>query len=379
MRWQRATSCVVVLATTMLLSACYRSHQRPRMRSDLNNDGRDDILTITGDPDATVFAAMSDGTRFGPDAVWNQFNPPGPYNQLGTPHLGDVNGDGTFDLIAFAAADVFVAVSDGTRFGDATRWAEDAPVTGSSDERTGVGDFNGDGKDDAFILAPDATVKVALSDGARFGGWLSWGRALPDPPYRANHNAPPRVGDVNGDHKDDLVIFMYEPSYDVYVALSTGDRFMIGARWHDSFNPGQGWYVPSTSTPTTYTPYLPSTGVGDFNGDGKDDIVAFTRHVDSDVFVALSDGSRFSPTVSKWHDFFANETEIPGVGDFNGDGKDDIVCFKPGANADVFVALSDGHEFNGTGQRWHDSFGDDRSWPEPEWPLPGLVDLNIAN
>ena len=53
---------------------------------------------------------------------------------------------------------------------------------------------------------------------------------------------------------------------------------------------------------------------GDFNGDGKDDIVTFTRGPAADVYVALSNGSRFVGTGWKWHDFFAVGSEIPRAG-----------------------------------------------------------------
>src|SRR4051794_27091511 len=56
---------------------------------------------------------------------------------------------------------------------------------------------------------------------------------------------------------------------------------------------------------------------GDFNGDGRDDIVTFTRGAAADVYVALSNGSSFQGTGVKWHDYFAAGTETPLVGDFN--------------------------------------------------------------
>ena len=43
--------------------------------------------------------------------------------------------------------------------------------------------------------------------------------------------------------------------------------------------------------------------LGDFNGDGKDDIVVFTKGATNDVYVGLSTGTTFNPS-TKWHDFF---------------------------------------------------------------------------
>jgi hypothetical protein len=117
-------------------------------------------------------------------------------------------------------------------------------------------------------------------------------------------------------------------------------------KWHDFF--GLGDEVPT---------------VGDFNGDGKDDIVTFARGTTGDVFVALSDGTKFSGTSTMWHDNFAFNAEVPAIGDFNGDGKDDIATFTRGTAEDVFVALSDGTKFVGNSVKWHDGFALDGEIP----------------
>ena len=47
----------------------------------------------------------------------------------------------------------------------------------------------------------------------------------------------------------------------------------------------------------------------------------------------------------KWNDFFGLNGETLTTGDFNGDGKDDIVAFTHGSLADVYIALSTGTSF----------------------------------
>lgn len=64
-------------------------------------------------------------------------------------------------------------------------------------------------------------------------------------------------------------------------------------------------------------------------------------------------------------DFFAVGTEIPAIGDFNGDGRDDIATFTRGSAADVFVALSNGSSFVGTSVKWHDFFAVGAEIPQP--------------
>ena len=95
---------------------------------------------------------------------------------------------------------------------------------------------------------------------------------------------------------------------------------------------------------TLETPY-----VGDFDGDGLTDIITFTRQnplAVGDVYVALSNGTRFqtgrgADSSDKWHDWFAISTdETVVIGDFDGDGKDDIATWLGKTTRQVYVALS---------------------------------------
>ena len=100
--------------------------------------------------------------------------------------------------------------------------------------------------------------------------------------------------------------------------------------------------------------------VGDFDGDGTDDIVTFIREIDgeevADVRVAMSQPEKMDFGHSLlWHSNFCLEDEIPGVGDFNGDGRDDIVTFKQDTG-EVFVALSSLFNFQGDGWLWASDF-----------------------
>ncbi|WP_157552850.1 DUF2961 domain-containing protein [Micromonospora sp. NRRL B-16802] len=159
------------------------------------------------------------------------------------------------------------------------------------------------------------------------------------------------TSDANGDRRDDAIDFTRGATADVLTSLSDGTRFVPDSRpWNDFF-------AVDAEIPLT----------GDVNGDGRADIITFTRGDNADVYVGLSTGTGFAAGV-KWHDFFAVGTEIPAVGDVNGDGRTDIITFTRGAAADVYVALSTGSGF-GPGVKWHDHFalGD-------EFPAVGDVD-----
>jgi hypothetical protein len=94
--------------------------------------------------------------------------------------------------------------------------------------------------------------------------------------------------------------------------------------------------------------------VGDFNADGRDDVIAFARNTQTgagqgDAWVALSTGTSFAPA-QRWSDWICVGQEICSVGDFNADGRDDVIAFLRNTQAgagqgDAYVALSTGTSF----------------------------------
>ncbi|CAN5307808.1 hypothetical protein BH09SUM1_BH09SUM1_28960 [soil metagenome] len=133
------------------------------------------------------------------------------------------------------------------------------------------------------------------------------------------------TGDFDGDGLDDIATV--NDAGELYTAKNTGGNFFDpvtkqSAGW--KFDPDTGW----------------RTFPGDFNGDGKTDILMITQYTDK-VWVGLSSpsgtagpspagslGFKYNPTAGYWI----------GVADVNGDGRDDII--QSTAFKDAWVALA---------------------------------------
>lgn len=247
--------------------------------------------------------------------------------------MGDVDGDGTADAVVFLpdVGNWDVSLSTRSSFNPVVgEWMRGFGI-GSS--RQFLADVNGDGKDDAVAVFPDGRWDVSLSTGSRFNEVVGvWEAGL------GTDSQNEFLADVNGDEKADAVVFLRGPgNWDV--ALSTGSKFgdVVG-----EWKTGLG----SDSE---------SQLLGDPNGDGKDDALAFLS-VQGNWDVALSTGSKFGDVVGEWKTGFGSASQHQFLGDANGDGKDDAVAFLAGpGNWDV--ALSTGSIFGSVVGEWIKGFG----------------------
>jgi hypothetical protein len=333
-------------------SAVVSATSKVRTDNDINGDGKDDVLTFTRGAAANAFGAVSTGTSFSGDGVkWASGTAPG----TAVPLTGDVNGDGRTDIVWFARGTdpkVYVQLSNGSTFGAPQLWHNYFAL---NNEVPVIGDFNGDGMDDIATFLRSAptgggNVYVSLSTGSSFQTTAQ----LWDTGFGAG-TEPPAAGDFNGDGMDDIATFSQGSTGYVYVALSNGARF-LGQGGDNLWNK---WFSPAGETP----------GVGDFNGDGRDDIVTFTQGSAAVVYVGLSTGAQFSAG-TKWHNHFSGSGEVPGVGDFDGDGKSDVVTFTRGTTAQVYVSLSNGSLFVQDGWKWNTRFCGGSEWPQPSRLMP---------
>jgi len=198
-----------------------------------------------------------------------------------------VSGQPT-SLLGVAGDEIVVSRSTGTSF--TTSPLATLPA-GSTWVNTVSGDFNGDGRTDTASQTNSGAWWVTTTPASGTATPQAWGTVF---------GTFATVGDFNGDKKSDIAV--RDPSDGSWrVLTSTGSRFISSrfGRW----NPTLTWSNVLT---------------GDFNNDGRDDIVG--QRSDGAWVVAASTGRAFSSNIWTW----LSVGQFATVGDYNADGRDDV-------------------------------------------------------
>ncbi len=292
--------------------------------SDFNGDGAPD-LAIAGSDLIAIMINNGDGTFQNPV----QYPITGTVNSLA---VADLNGDHKLDLIVdtsgqSVAINVLMGNGDGTF---RTPIVDADSLINTYGSSIAVADFNGDGKADLAVNSNWGglgTYGVAILTG-NGDGTFNPGLG----PYSTGLGGALFALDLNGDGKPDLAVW--------------GSSFLTLI-----LNQGNGVF-PNRATFAT-AQYAYGAVSGDFNGDGIPDIAvdAFNTSQNgiASVFLGNGDGS-FQPRQDTNTDAGPN---IMAAGDFNGDGRLDLVIADSGGTSPGFATyLGNG---NGKFQSAHDT------------------------
>ena len=275
------------------------------LAGDFDGDAFDDVFFYrAGGPNDDYVFFGEERVDFG-KAV-NEYHVGGTY----VPRVGDFDGDGHDDILWYkpgTSAD-YIWFWYGRGDGDYDSVATE--VNGTTYDPV-VGDFDGDGFDDIFWYNPGSA-----SD------YIWWGAANVDDGAAFAQHSPsvngasyePFAGDFDGNGIDD--IFWYSPG--------GGADFVW---WYSST---RGSYSSASRTLNgTYDPF-----VGDFDGDGKDDALLYGPGSGGDfLWWGSASRSNFNSSNEKVLTMDSSLYE-PAAGDFDGDGKDDALLYRPGAHSD---------------------------------------------
>jgi len=262
-----------------------------------------------------------------------------------SPELSDYNGDGRADLLCFDAVygSEYVDYASITGQFNGTEWsAAIGFCNGSNTRRLYNGDFNGDGRGDQLCFDMDSgSVWIDYADASGHFAGSDWSAALDF--CNAADSRRLMVGDFNGDNRDDLLCFD-RSSGSMWVDYANIGGTFDGFDW----SAANGWCNAGDSR---------RVHIGDFNGDGRDDLLCHDL-VTGDEFIDYASitgtftGTNWS-VAAGWCNF---QGAALFIGDFNGDGRDDLVCHSA-ANGNRWVDLA-----NASGQFGATDWSAGNSW-----------------
>ena len=290
---------------------------------DIDGDGLDDIVITTGsyfddenDQGIFVFLQQPDGSLAAPLKFHYV------YAQRNGIAMADLDGDGRMEVVV--GQGYGITVLDWTpsthRRGPIRLESYGVPGPGSAAEDVAILDVDRDGFLDVFAQSWSSGATIYFGDGR--GGF----------PRRVNVPTPVegyndlKSGDLNNDGHDDIAILSGQGWTDAYVYYNDGSDDMSPPI---VLNPWPGGFTP-----------MGSLAIGDFNDDGRQDLVIMRNEVSLSLFLQDDTGDLLPEQVvpTGWHPnaMIARDLDL--------DGRTDLTILRGGGSVGIHLQGANGLE-----------------------------------
>ena len=268
------------------------------VRQDFNGDGRADVLWRNASTGENYLYQMNGTAIAGEGYLRTVANLN--WRIVG---IGDFDGDAKADVLwrNTSTGENYIYFMDGTTIKPTEGYIR--TVADQNWQVAGVGDFNGDGKDDILwrnaatgenYLYPMDGLAILPAEGyLRTVANLDWIVA--------------GVGDFDGDFKSDIL----------WRNTSTGENYLYPMNG-TSIKPMEGYLRTVADLDWSIA------GVGDFDGDGKADVLWRNSSTGENYLYPMT-GNAIKPTEGYLRSVADQAWRVAAVGDYNGDGKTDVL------------------------------------------------------
>ena len=295
---------------------------------DFNGDGNTDIAELGSDYEqVSVFAGNGKGSFYGAPALVSTTDTLPEPGSIELEDVADVQGLGSSSGLFLDGSgnlpEVVTGLGNGT--GDFT-WI--VGLSSTVDPTLGYlqpvqADFNGDGKQDLLIAGTDNSLAVALSNG---DGTFQTPVPLNLPILNCPLNYA-ATGDVNGDGKIDVAVAYGGDS-------NCGGSGSMASGYFVALGNGDGTF--QTPVFTAQGNELYSATLADINMDGNLDLILddapFQAVGSFAIYLLLGNGNgTFGAPTTASSDYLISQVI---AGDYNNDGKPDLILFSEGEQSD---------------------------------------------